>query len=370
MIERIALGQEERLAPAGSGAPVWPWPSRRAAPARPVFLHTGWRSAGTWLWSRFRVLPEVTAYYEPLHALLAAKPKALMRPRSDGWASGHPDMQAPYFEEFLPLMQRHWWRARRWGRTEGVRHYKPAFEIDRFNPVPADADALARYMDHLLQHAHRQGRAPVLKFCRSMGRMAWMMRRYPHATHVAVLRHPIDQYASMRTQLLAHDAPGFFEMGLQVLCANRGVPRVARVLSALECPLPARLEGPDQVRARSASAHYRAFLALWLLQVLAIPPEVSMVIDSDRLGLDAAYNQRVQARLATLTSLPVDLGGARARPLVLGPGNCEAELGLPWAEVAGLHQRAWALARQETAGNDGHLLSWIDGRLSLTAEAA
>lgn len=332
---------------------------------RPVFLHTGWRSCGTWLWSRFRSLPQVMAYYEPLHPLLADKSGNVRKAHPQAWDSGHPDMEMPYFHEYLPLMQRHWFRLRRWGRTEGIRHYSPTFETDRFNAVPPDAEALGRYIDHLLRHARRQRRTPVLKFCRSMGRMAWMMQRYPDAAHVAVLRHPIDQYASMRTQLLRHGNPGFFDMGLQVLCVNRGVPRVARVLAALECSLPARMDASGQAGARSASAHYRAFLALWLLQVLAVPSQVSAVVDSDALGLDATYNQHVRDMLGTLTGLSPDLSGALARPLTLSPDSCEAELGLPWTELAGLHARARLLVHQETAGNDGHLLSWIDGKLSL-----
>ena len=355
----------EGLGKGAGGATSVPAAVVQAHGGRPLFLHTGWRSAGTWLWSCFRTLPEVKAYYEPLHPLLAGKPDTLSAAHPDAWASGHPHMEAPYFQEFLPLVQRHWFRLRRWGQAEGVRHYTPAFETDRFNAVPPDADALGRYVDHLLRHAHRQRRAAVLKFCRSMGRMGWMMQRYPQAVHVAVLRHPVDQYASMRTQLTRHDNPGFFEMGLQVLCANRGVPRVARVLSALDCALPPRVEGPDQVRTRSASAHYRAFLALWLLQALAIPPQASMVIDSDALGLDAAYNRQVQGHLRQLTGLPVDLGDARAQPLALTPANCEAELGLPWSELADLHARAWRLASEETAGNEGHLLDWMGGKLSL-----
>ena len=38
--------------------------------SRGIFLHTGWRSAGTWVWSRFRALQTVTAFYEPLHPIL------------------------------------------------------------------------------------------------------------------------------------------------------------------------------------------------------------------------------------------------------------------------------------------------------------
>lgn len=351
-------------APSSIGVPE---PTKATAERSPVFLHTGWRSAGTWLWSHFRRLPEVMGYYEPLHPLLAERPRALKGAHTDAWSSGHPSMDTPYFQEFLPLMQRHWFRLHRWGRREGVRHYDRAFEIDRFNAVPPDAEALDRYVQLLLEHARRHRRTPVLKFCRSMGRMAWMMQRHPTAVHVAVLRQPLDQYASMRTQLVRHDNPGFFEMTLQALCANRGVPRVARVLSTLGCSLPARLEGPKQVCAMSGAEHYRAFLALWLLQGLAIPPQVSAVIDSDALGLDAGYNQQVCDTLEHLTGLSLDLGDARAKPLVATPDNCEATFGLHWAELNRLHGLARGLAHQETAGNDGHLQPWLDSKLSLAS---
>lgn len=344
-----------------------PHPQAAALAGRPVFLHTGWRSAGTWLWSRFRSLPEVMGYYEPLHTLLADRPRVLMGACPEAWSSGHPSLEAPYFQEFLPLMQRHWFRLHRWGRREGVRHYSPAFEIDRFNAVPPEAEALDRYVRHLLQHAQRHRRTPVLKFCRSMGRMGWMMQRYPNAVHVAVLRQPLAQYASMRTQLLRDDNPGFFEMTFKVLCANRGVPRVARVLSALGCSLPARLDGAQQVRGMDACAHYRAFLALWVLQGLAIPPRVSAVIDSDALGLDAGYNRQVCDLLTHLTGLSPDLSDARAHPLVVTPDNCDATLGLRWGELTGLHERARGLVRQETVGHDAHLLPWLDTKLSLAS---
>ena len=366
MMEQGSLSPPWHAHDASSSSPIRAHPRAAASTERqPVFLHTGWRSAGTWLWSRFRSLPEVMGYYEPLHPLLATRPRMLMGACTENWPSGHPSMEAPYFQEFLPLMQRHWLRLRRWGRREGVRHYDRVFEIDRFNAVPADAQALDRYVCHLLAHAQRHQRIPVLKFCRSMGRMAWMMQRHPSAVHVAVLRQPLDQYASMRTQLVRHDNPGFFGMTLQVLCTNRGVPRVARVLSALGCLLPARLEGPRQVHGMSGAEHYRAFLALWLLQALAIPPQVSAVIDSDALGLDADYNRQVGEVLAQLTGLRIDLSDARARPLALAPENCDATLGLSWGELTRLHERARAVAHQEMAGGDAHLLPWIDAKLSL-----
>ncbi|MGH1557700.1 hypothetical protein ACRAWD_07315 [Caulobacter segnis] len=36
-----------------------------------VFVHSGWRCSSTYVWSRFRALPGVRAYYEPWHEQLA-----------------------------------------------------------------------------------------------------------------------------------------------------------------------------------------------------------------------------------------------------------------------------------------------------------
>src|SRR5271155_2079960 len=97
---------------------------------RPVFLHTGWRTAGTWLWSAFRRKDEVMGLYEPLNeslATLSLRTLSTMRPAAS--KSRHPGDQRPYFEEFGPLFS---------SRTPGVAGYRPDFAYESFFMAPDD----------------------------------------------------------------------------------------------------------------------------------------------------------------------------------------------------------------------------------------
>jgi len=145
------------------------------APARPsaVFLHTGWRSCGTWIWAHFRESPSVRAFYEPLHEDLATitRPKlGAVRPSS--WKSGHSNTAA-YFAEYEALLSPD-------GR--GVVGYRQDFAFENYFMEPDEhSPALEAYLRSLLDSAHAEGRMPVLKFCRSLGRVAWLRRRFPGA---------------------------------------------------------------------------------------------------------------------------------------------------------------------------------------------
>src|ERR1700712_5787953 len=106
-----------------------------------IFLHTGWRSGGTWVWSRLRALETVTAFYEPLSTLLGDLTLAdisAVRPTSN---SGHPPLDAPYYEEYRSFLQE---------RTRGVIGYQKRFGIDRFADVPEDGfPAMQAYLQNL-----------------------------------------------------------------------------------------------------------------------------------------------------------------------------------------------------------------------------
>ncbi|MEJ0003685.1 MAG: hypothetical protein WDN30_09160 [Pararobbsia sp.] len=96
--------------------------------SKAVFLHTGYRTAGTWLWSCFRRLDDVLAYYEPLHEMLASLDAAMLaKSTSESWRSGHPKLDQPYFAEFAPLLR---------AGMPGVQGYDEVFSIDRFDGEP------------------------------------------------------------------------------------------------------------------------------------------------------------------------------------------------------------------------------------------
>jgi hypothetical protein len=327
--------------------------SARAAP--PIFLHTGWRSAGTWLWSRFRAVPRVLAYYEPLNEILATlSADVLPSLRADTWSSHHPRLKRPYYHEYAPLLR---------NGMPGVDGFPHAFTTANFfADVAADLPELRAYIAMLLDHAAKQGRQPVLKFCRSIGRVAWMQRNFPGAVHVVVLRNPATQFGSAYWQYIHNANPYFLAMPMLMLARNRDDARVAEALEILRASLPlvpAEADGKaalaacyDHLRQTLPEDWYRCFLALWTLAAHSIPESIDCVIDTDLLALSTSYRAASQRDLAALTGVPFELGEDDAPSD--GAVRASAVLGAPRAAVWQCHQAATVLLSVQ-GGPD-----WVD----------
>ena len=324
---------------------------------KPVFLHTGWRTAGTWLWSRFRALPDVTAFYEPLNEVLAS----LSRRRIDAmtttsWESGHPALARPYFAEFAPLLR---------AGVPGVPGYRPGFAIDRFSPdaFPAsERAALAAYLTQLIRLAEDDGKAAVLKFCRSTGRLDWMLEAFPQAVHCAVIRHPVAQWASAWQQYMRYGNTYFLGAPLMVVSRNLHDPRVARAVDAFglrgtllrACRGVPVAQHLDACRRRvpgcAAEVLHRVFVAHWTLSALPLGRGAAVLIDGDRLGASPSYRDDIAATLAGASGLRPDLSDARGAPADAAGASCEAWLGLSAAAVAHAHRAAADFAVAECPG--------------------
>jgi hypothetical protein len=289
----------------------------RADPAHPpVFLHAGWRTGGTWLWSRFCTLPGVLGYYEPLHPDLATLDHVRIHKLDERhWTSGHPTLHAPYFEEFRPLLN---------DGAAGIRRFRSQFATkDFFSPVRADFPELSEYLRGLLLNALAQGRQPVLKFCRSLGRVEWMQRHFPHAVHAVVLRNPLEQFASARSQFIHSGNPYFLTMPWLLLAMQRDHPPVACALQRLGVVLPrirydAGLQDSLSICEAAlgsvgADELYRIFLAFWILTVVDVPETTDLIINYDMLMLSSPYRRNCELDLQDLTGLPVNLSDIRCR---------------------------------------------------------
>jgi hypothetical protein len=284
---------------------------KQGAPRRAVFLHTGWRTAGTWLWSRFREMPGVEAYYEPLHEGLERISLARIHSLSwHQWASGHPVLARPYFHEFAPLLR---------PERGGVERYRAEFAIkDFFADASTPLPDLQAYVASLLGFADRRCRQPVLKFCRSIGRVGWMQHNFPGAVHVVVVRNPAAQFASALHQHQRHANPYFLVMPLLVLSHNWNNPRVMQAVNHFGVRLPlmsvdrsrgvAEPAWREHLRRTGPEDWYRGFLAFWVLAMLSIPATVDCVLDSELLTLSDHYREVSQRDLATLTGIPIDFG--------------------------------------------------------------
>jgi hypothetical protein len=301
----------DSAAAAVSSSDIQPQPSKEGQ-ARGIFLHTGWRSAGTWIWSRFRALPSVTAFYEPLHPMLGDLGLADIPAVQPTWTSGHPPLKAPYYDEYRPFMQE---------RGRGVAGYRKSFATDRFGSVPdREFPALQGYLKNLRDHAIEQGKVPVLKFCRSSGRLPWLKSAFPDALHAVVLRNPASQFASGWLLHQQWSNAFFVAAPFRVLGLNQAEPLVRQVIELCGVQLPPGAPGSVEdyaalceqyVRTVEGINAYRAFLALWTLAAVRMIDDVDLVIDVDRLGQVPAYAPELRAQIRLHTDAIPAFNGAK-----------------------------------------------------------
>jgi hypothetical protein len=285
---------------------------RGELPARGIFLHTGWRSAGTWVWSRFRALPQVRAFYEPLSTVIGDLKPADVPTLRPTWNSGHPPLKTPYYDEYRPFMRE---------GTRGVPGYRKRFSTDRFGAAPdREFPAVQAYLQELTERTLDAGEMPVFKFCRSSGRLPWLKQAFPAALHVAVIRNPASQFASGWLLHQEWRNTFFVAAPFRVLGLNRQEPLVRAALEAFEVRLPPDAPTSDDAYAAVCEQYarsvegtnaYRAFIALWTLSAARMPDATDKVLDIDRLGLDRAYAAHAAADFQTRTGMVPRFDDAR-----------------------------------------------------------
>jgi hypothetical protein len=305
---------------------------RPACPAAAIFLHAGWRSCGTWLWEALRERDTVRAYYEPLHEDLDSLDRAALTRFSPGsWDSGH-SPGAPYFAEYLPLV-----RHGMFGDRPGIHRYERRFAFDDFFRDPDHDDpGLRAYLQSLIDAASAEGRVPVLKFCRSLGRVPWMARHFPDAMHAVVLRDPVAQWLSARRQMEVAKNRYFVLAPFVILARNAAHPMVADALARLDVPMPPHVSRDlgittqvcwQHVRGLSWAERYRGFLALWAAASVTALRSDALVIDSESLGENTPHGAAVERALGHAAGIRLSLfGGHRPGPEARGVGtDAEAE---------------------------------------------
>ncbi|MGH7660806.1 MAG: hypothetical protein ACRENA_07830 [Vulcanimicrobiaceae bacterium] len=274
---------------------------------RHIFLHCGWRTAGTWIWSQFRRCDGVAGFYEPLNESLGTmtlRTMPAMRPGASD--SRHPEPERPYFEEYAPLLS---------PIKPGTRGFQPSFAYDEFF-ANHDANAsLAEYLTSLLELAESHTKTAVLKFCRSLTRIDWLQRTFPDAFHVLVLREPLSQWESGWRLWAKESNPYFLVMPMRILAQHHREPWIATALEGLrlrpeDCVLPLKHRACcTAVRTMPVSFLYRAFLALWIATTLRAMSFSENYIETDRLELPA-YREEVETLLERETGFRIDLTSA------------------------------------------------------------
>jgi hypothetical protein len=274
---------------------------------RAIFIHSGWRTGSTYVWTKFRHHPGCLGFYEPFNEMLSAmSPTDIYTARHDLSALKHSEIGLPYFHEYIPLL--------------GPKGH-PLFKLDfsyrnYFVADEALADQQA-YIDSMLSHGGRLGKLPVLGFVRSLGRVGWLRRSFSDAVNIVVVRSPVGQWLSARQLALQHQHEFFDPMQFLIFAQARGSATVIDEGRRLgiprldDHPLPVAIELARQMTAkRSPAERFGIFASLYALSYLAALPNADLVIDMDRLSAEAEYQAETARGIKRLTGLDIDFADA------------------------------------------------------------
>ncbi len=256
-----------------------------------VFLHTMFRSGGTYVWNQFREDKYFTAYYEPFNELLADYSRAAYVAKYEGIQSQmhHKGVNREYFEEF-PVDD-----------NGQINNFKDSFAyasyiLDEKEYLPD----LQNYIKRLIDNA---GGRPVFKFCRSMLRVPWLTAHF-NPLNIAVLRNPTDQWQSFNTF-----SSGYFHAVNLMLTAYFGSDtRIPSPDETLYIP-PFRGKGSKDAipyyqtlaRHMEGESLYGIFYYWWLLGTLVLVDQCEIVIDIDHARSNRALAVATQQHELPLT---------------------------------------------------------------------
>jgi len=255
----------------------------------PVFIHAWWRSSSTYVWSKLRKDDSLCCYYEPLNERIAKLDKdsadALLSVE-DSARLKHPSQGRSYFAEYFEFA------------AASVRAYQPEFAYDRYLLRQGDEHpALQSYLRGLLTSAAEAGRRPVLSFCRSQMRSAWIKQQFG-GLHVAQIRNPVSQWQSFQVD-------PYFVLKMMLIGLNlwSDCPQAFAHIPGFVRHGAAVREGSEFARSKFTLGWddaQRLFLLLWLASCIQSVAQADFVLDVDRLAIDPGYRQTTSEWLASV----------------------------------------------------------------------
>ena len=272
-----------------------------------IFIHSGWRTGSTYVWTKFRHHPACLGFYEPFNEMLSAmSPTDIYTARHDLAALKHSEIGLPYFHEYIPLLG-----------PKGNPLFKLEFSYRNYFIADEPLPDQRAYIDSMLGLAGKLGRRPALGFVRSLGRVGWFRKNFATAANIVVIRSPVGQWLSARQLALQHQHEFFDPMQLLILAQARGSAAVIEEAQRLgiprldDHPLRAAIELARQLAAQvSPAVRFRMFASLYVLSYLAALPNADLVIDMDRLSVEAAYQAETARAIRQLTGLDIDFADA------------------------------------------------------------
>jgi hypothetical protein len=256
---------------------------------RLIFIHSaGWRTGSTYLWSKFRELPNVVAFYEPFNHLLACTKKEDI----DRWATphGHPkNIDKPYFEEYRNLI-----------RSEGgVELFKEEMSYNNFfertDLINREIDL---YLENLIRKTDRNKRI-VFAFNRSVGRLPWLRRKFS-SPHIFQYRNPKDQWVSIKEANIVATADG---LGYESLIYY--LNKSSEIFKPLQ-NIKLTLESKDHL-------NYFFFMYLHQYFMKIGMKYCDLVIDMNACSSSSEKKEELQRKIAKLTGLNIDFADMRIK---------------------------------------------------------
>lgn len=257
-----------------------------------IFLHSGFRTASTWVWSRFRANTGTLSYYEVFNERLEDLTlQTALALNGQIWHSKHPPVKN-YFEEFIPLIQN--------GR--GIFLYQKSMSSDWFIPQGGMGGTLRQeeflYCQLLVKYAEQTGKVPVLSATRSLGRVPALSHAIP-GTHVLIYRNLFKQWCSFTEQGEIGN-PYFLKTISLQLQAQSAPPEFAAILA--EFP-------PASASARDENL-FVCFVLLHLYLYSRARPACDLVMDIAAMATDPACTSALEQQVLARHGLSVDLSGA------------------------------------------------------------
>jgi len=273
----------------------------------PVFLHSSWRTGSTYVWAKFRPLADAYCYFEPLNEHLATATQSFIDTFGPWTYANHPQLEAPYLEEFRPLI----------ASEGGVPDFPGAltyghFAADRGDHLPA----LEAYFSKLRVFAESRNKSPVYGCVRTDLRLGWF-RHHLAGVHIAIRRDHRRQFISYLNQAVQGNKY-FLERGWVILGANRDNPVFAPLIKLFDVPA---YEGPPEGRDKfyaqfswytEWSKLYTIFYLLHLLAMKSLNSvTMDLSIDLDDLTANPHKVPEVEEKLAVLTGATISFADCR-----------------------------------------------------------
>ncbi|MEJ7934889.1 hypothetical protein WG907_11530 [Sphingobium sp. AN558] len=265
-----------------------------------IVVYSGFRSSGTWFWSKLRENEDLHCYYEIFHEWIGSiSQDDILKVKSSMWRSRHPVVSG-YFTEYMPVIDGY-----------GVPAFPAGdFRADRLmSPEGMDGDIeedIEHYIQYLISSAGNRGVRPVLYCTRMLGRAHAIRKRFP-GFHILLVRNLFLRWNSYSGQ--HRSGNGYFLNTLYSTLSLKNIdPYIAYISSIFTAEEQSSTEVwiSEQVYDRI----FCYFVAINIYFIVKTKRHCDLVIDINKVCADNSYRQKIENIILEGAGVGVDLSDA------------------------------------------------------------